>query len=310
MTKTTIGNIIAIVLVAVVSVLAVFGYDTVVIQPRASSQPGALSRGTGYGVPCYMEQGGVGLTCETGGAVTIGSGAGLTVAAGATAVVAGPLAIGGGYGDTGCTITAAGALSCNGVTTIGNNLVVTGAITGGSFSPTTFSNAADLTADTGNFTTTLTKAGTAVARVSGDNINGATLKEAGTPVARLAGSNIDAGTLKVGGTAVARLSGSTVDTAALSVVGTPVALQIGALAASNVITCNTATITGTGVLATGLATPSAVTLSLGQDVTGDCARLSFTNATGVVTAKCWTAALTPVAAATPAVVQWCALGKP
>lgn len=76
------------------------------------------------------------------------------------------------------------------------------------------------------------------------------------------------------------------------------------------IVCGSTTITGTGTLPTGLATPSYVQLTLAQDVTGDCARLSYTNASATVTAKCWSAAATPAAAATAAAVNWCAIGTP
>ena len=76
------------------------------------------------------------------------------------------------------------------------------------------------------------------------------------------------------------------------------------------IVCGSTTITGTGTLAHGLATPSYVQLSLAQDVTGNCARLSYTNASATVTAKCWNTALTPAAATTPIPVNWCVIGTP
>jgi len=181
-------------------------------------------------------------------------------------------------------------LVVSGNTTIGGALTVTGQITGGSFSPTTFSNADDLTANTGNFTTTL--------------------KVALTPVARLSGSAIDAATLKVALTPVALLSGSTINGAALSVAGTPVAVQLGALSAGNIVVCGSTTVTGTATLPHGLATPSFVNVSLAADATGDCTYLSFTNASATVTAKCWNSALTPAPATTPVAVNWCVNGKP
>ena len=167
-------------------------------------------------------------------------------------------------------LTVGKALAVVGSETVGGSLTVTGAIVGASFSPTTFSNTGDLTANTGNFTTTLTLAS--------------------TPVARLSGSAIDAASLKVA--------------------ATPVAVQVGALSAGQRIVCGTTNITGTGTLPTGLATPSYVLVSLAQDATGDCARLSTTNAAATVTAKCWNTALTPAAAATVAVVNWCVNGNP
>ena len=53
---------------------------------------------------------------------------------------------------------------------------------------------------------------------------------------------------------------------ALKVGATPVALQVGALAGKAII-CGSTTITGTGTIPHGLATPSYVTLGLAQDVT-------------------------------------------
>lgn len=98
-------------------------------------------------------------------------------------------------------------------------------------------------------------------------------------------------------------------TGTLKVAGTPVAVQAGALAGSRLI-CGSTTITGTGTLPHGLATPQYVQLSLGQNATGDCAQLSYTNASATVTAKCWNTALTPAAATTPAPVNWCVIGTP
>lgn len=74
--------------------------------------------------------------------------------------------------------------------------------------------------------------------------------------------------------------------------------------------CSTQTITGTDVIAHGLATPQYVNVSLAQDATGDGARLSYTNASATVTIKVWNSALTPAAATTPVSVSWCAVGVP
>lgn len=76
------------------------------------------------------------------------------------------------------------------------------------------------------------------------------------------------------------------------------------------IICNTTEITGTGALAHGLATPVAVFGSLAEDVTGDHAHLSFTNASATVTAKLWDTALTPAASQAGANVDWCVVGVP
>ena len=94
---------------------------------------------------------------------------------------------------------------------------------------------------------------------------------------------------------------------ALRVAGTPVALQVGALAGKAII-CGSTTITGTGTIPHGLATPSFVTLGLAQDVTGNGGHLSFANASGTVTVKAWSSALTPAPATTPVAVNWCVNG--
>lgn len=103
------------------------------------------------------------------------------------------------------------------------------------------------------------------------------------------------------------VTGNTTVGGGLTVALTPVALQLGVLAGKRIV-CGSTTITGTGTLTHGLATPSAVTLGLGQDATGNGNYLSFTNATGVVTAKAWNSALTPAPATTPVVVDWCING--
>ena len=77
------------------------------------------------------------------------------------------------------------------------------------------------------------------------------------------------------------------------------------------IVCNTTTITGTGVLNTGLSTPVAVVaLNMGADTNYDHNRLSFTNTAATVTAKVWNGAATPAAAATGVPVDWCVIGTP
>lgn len=223
-----------------------------------------------------------------------------------------------------------GTLYVEGNSTLGGALSVTGAITGGSFSPATFTNASTLYADTGTFTTSLTLAGTAVARLNGSAIDAASLKVAATPVALVSGSSLDETSIKVGATPVALLQGSAIDAAslkvaltpvallsgstlnetAISVGGTPVAVQVGALSAGQKIVCGSTVITGTGQLPHGLATPVYVLLSQAQDATGDGARLTYTNTAGFVMAKAWNSALTPAPATTPVTVNWCINGTP
>ncbi len=51
-------------------------------------------------------------------------------------VTAGTLAVGGGYGDTGCTLSAAGVLQCNGATTTDGALTAGSAVIGGGYGST------------------------------------------------------------------------------------------------------------------------------------------------------------------------------
>jgi len=76
------------------------------------------------------------------------------------------------------------------------------------------------------------------------------------------------------------------------------------------IVCGSTTITGTGTISHTLATPAVVLLTLGEDMTGKNAHLTFTNASATVTVKVWDTALTPVASDTGADVQWCVIGTP
>ncbi|MFH0938252.1 MAG: hypothetical protein V1899_03090 [Planctomycetota bacterium] len=73
--------------------------------------------------------------------------------------------------------------------------------------------------------------------------------------------------------------------------------------------CGTNTITGTGTIVHGLATPSYVTAGLANDPTADGASVTWTNATAVVTLKVWASEpITITAATTPVAVDWCAIG--
>lgn len=72
--------------------------------------------------------------------------------------------------------------------------------------------------------------------------------------------------------------------------------------------CGSTTITGTGTIAHGLATPAYVSAGLAQDATGDAARVSWTNSSATVTIKVWNSALTPAPNQTGAAVDWCVKG--
>jgi hypothetical protein len=127
--------------------------------------------------------------------------------------------------------------------------------------------------------------------------------------ADLYGTEAQGGSRAVGDSNFTNLvaSGDVSVAGALKVAGTPVAVQVGALAGKAII-CGSTTITGTGTIPHGLATPSYVTLGLAQDVTGNGGHLSASNASGTVTVKAWSSALTPAAATTPVAVNWCVNG--
>jgi hypothetical protein len=261
------------------------------VEPvKNSTQPNTRGLTTGTGI---VDTGGEGIASYAGGGLYAYSDAGST--------------------ETFSVASDTGIVTATGLANLSGGVLSTGVI-----------------ANTGVFTTSVKVAGTPVARLSGSAIDASSLKVALTPVALLQGSAIDASSLKVALTPVAKLSGSAIDATslgvnltpvallsgstinatALTVVGTPVVVQTGAFASNARMVCGSTTITGTGTLPHALATPQFVQLSLGQNVTGDCTALSYTNASAVVTAKCFNSALTPVAAATPAPIDWCVIGKP
>lgn len=77
------------------------------------------------------------------------------------------------------------------------------------------------------------------------------------------------------------------------------------------ILCGTTTVTGTSALTSsthGMATPVAAQVSIAENITGDGARVSYLNSSGVITLSVWTSAATPVAASAGHVVSWCVRG--
>lgn len=287
----------AIVVIALVLAAAFLGVKYP-LPPQPEEQPAAAA----YQVPCHTEMGGVGYTCDSGGEFAVNSGASLNVAAASTATFAGVTTFTGAV--TVDDIDVQGDITTSSVT-IPDNVTITDTLTISG----TLRSAGLITANGGVAVAGPTAAATATPALRINNLGVANdilvLAKNGTPVVKVS----NAGAITSGGTAVA-LQGGAFDGSSVKVAGTPVVVQVGALAAGNAMICGSTTITGTGTLPTGLATPQYVQLSLAQDVTGDCARLSYTAAVATVTAKCWNAAATPAAAATAAVVNWCAVGKP
>jgi hypothetical protein len=94
------------VLIGLAVILALVGsYFGVRLPAPDVPEPGSRSANT----PCYLEQGGTGLVCGSGGGVTIGSGASLTVASGATETHAAAISATSTLGVTGLTTLTGGA---------------------------------------------------------------------------------------------------------------------------------------------------------------------------------------------------------
>lgn len=158
--------LISIALSAVVAVLAVFGYNVIVVQPEVAALNAQIDQ---LQQPMDDPAGAVGDTNFTNlvasGDVTVGDDlavtgdttltGGLTVTGGVTGTnvlttgnqtvggvktftdtgtFSGAVTVGGGYGSTGCTLSTAGVLQCNGAATIDGAATVTGALTAASVS--------------------------------------------------------------------------------------------------------------------------------------------------------------------------------
>jgi hypothetical protein len=74
--------------------------------------------------------------------------------------------------------------------------------------------------------------------------------------------------------------------------------------------CGTSNVTTTTTISHGLATPSYVVVSIGQDASADGSLVTYTNSAGVVTLKGWNRAAVPTPVTTPVAVSWCVIGTP
>ncbi len=160
MSKDTITKLAYAVLVFVLAVAAIFGYDIGVIQPREALQAGGGSRAAGVNVRTekalivenyITDQGTLAVTGDAtvGGALAVTGAvtaasftpqslttAGdifantgtFTTSTSAGALTATSATIGGGFGSTGCTLSSAGVLQCNGAATIGGAALITGTL--------------------------------------------------------------------------------------------------------------------------------------------------------------------------------------
>lgn len=121
MSKEKLGWGIVAVVLALVSVLLGVTYPI----PPAPADPVLLPETlAGALVDRYYEALRVGKTLQVDGTTTLTGAATLSGALAAPSV-----AIGGGYGSTGCSISAAGVLQCDGAATLGSTLSVAGATT-------------------------------------------------------------------------------------------------------------------------------------------------------------------------------------
>lgn len=89
---------------------------------------------------------------------------------------------------------------------------------------------------------------------------------------------------------------------------TGLVLQYGT--AGQKLVCSSSTITGSGSVAHGLATPAAQWCAMNGAATGDGFGCSALNGSGLVTVSVWSNAATPAAATTPIAVNWCVIGTP
>jgi len=93
-----------------------------------------VARGT-YTCKVYTEQGCAKMVIASGGELEMQSGATLDVQSGVTAGID-VLSVGGGYGSTGCSISAAGVLQCNGAATTDGALTAASGEFGGGYGAT------------------------------------------------------------------------------------------------------------------------------------------------------------------------------
>lgn len=303
--KNTISKIVYIILVAMLALAAVFGYDIGVIQPREMTQIGG-SRAAGVNVRTekalivenYIEDNGtlnvdgnatVGGTLAVTGAQTqtglLNADGGIAVdttnftVSGTTGAVttASSLSVGGGFGSTGCTLSAAGILQCDGATSLGSTLLVTGTSTLASATVN-----GGVTAS-GGITTTTARATGAISIEGAASVTGTLTSGAHTTNGGITASG---GITSTTGRLTGALSveGATTITGTTNLLGAVGPLTVnGGITASGGITSTTARLTGdasiegntaiTGTLASGTNTTNGgITASGG--ITSTTARLT------------------------------------
>jgi len=124
-------KIVAVVLVLLAPFAALLAFNALVFQPQIA-ELGAEARGLGlvkFDNPVLMNQ-----TLKVNGATTLSGGSTGDVIGNVTGdltgiVTATSATVGGGFGSTGCTISAAGVFQCNGAATIGGAATITGTTT-------------------------------------------------------------------------------------------------------------------------------------------------------------------------------------
>lgn len=172
------------------------------------------------------------------------------------------------------TLDVVGAATLDGITTINNNATITGTLGVGGAQTNT--GVVKITAPTAVATATpamiLNNLGV------GNNI--LEVQDSGTPVFKISNAGVVTGNV----------------------------LQYAA--SGQRIVCGETSITGSGAIPHGLATPVYVMANMAADVAGDHVRLSTTNASATVTVKVWNSALTPAPATTAVPVDWCVVGTP
>lgn len=164
MTKNQTSAVIGAVISFVIAILTIFGYNVLVVQPALEATPapaGAVvgSRGvTNFDdIDTLNVTGPTAIATATPVAIFDNLGAGNVIVSvrdaatpvwevrnGGAVYVTGAVTLAGGYGDTGCTVSATGALSCNGAITTDGTVTAAGVNT----TLTVLSKTADYTVQT------------------------------------------------------------------------------------------------------------------------------------------------------------------
>ncbi len=196
--------------------------------------------------------------------------------------IAGTLTVGGGYGTTGCTVSAAGAVSCNGALIVGNTATFTDTL---NMSNAVISNIGNASTDfdlsggltaAGGFTGTVNTA--AQTSITSLGTQAATLNMGNNVISNIGNASTDFDTS--GGLTAAGGFTGTINTAAqpnITSVGTLPTLTVGNLTATGTITVSTLVSSTVNVIAAS----GTITELTTTNITGTLATAAQTNVTSL-----------------------------